>query len=62
MVALGCNDFLPKPILEADLSQVLVRQLGVQFLYSSPDIDGQLPDQTETAHHQADNSRFADPS
>jgi len=49
MVALGCNDFLPKPILEADLSQVLVRQLGVQFLYSSPDIDGQLPDQTETA-------------
>lgn len=33
IISAGCNDFVAKPFREADIFEVMTRQLGVQFVY-----------------------------
>ena len=36
ILAAGCDDFLSKPFLEADLFGLISKHLGVQFVYNTP--------------------------
>jgi DNA-binding response OmpR family regulator len=55
----GCDDFLRKPASESDILDILIRHLGVRFVYK--ETDEQIPGKSVLAEEQT-STAFADMS